>query len=247
MRTREAVNKRVGTVPQSVVPSRTDLDQPVDRRPLLRGAGITGVSGSLLMLAAFVVVGTLGLPNPSSAESLQRFPDIQQARVVENLLYLAAVVFWAVQHDLLHRLLSSTGPVLTSAARTVGHLAVAALAASALLHLSTAPMSQAYQQDGEADRDGVVQAWTAAQAVMDALLITGALLLPVTVVLFGVASRRLLGPVLGWSAVALGAAGVVGATLAAANGPSVLVAVSVLGALVFHLAVGVRCIRLSRG
>jgi succinate dehydrogenase/fumarate reductase cytochrome b subunit len=56
-----------------------------------------------------------------------------------------------------------------------------------------------------------------------------------------------MGPVLGWSAVALGAAGVVGAILAAANGPSVLVAVSILGALVFHLAVGVRCIRLSRG
>ena len=34
---------------------------------------------------------------------------------------------------------------------------------------------------------------------------------------------------------------------AAANGPSVLVAVSVLGALVFHLTVGVRCARLSRG
>ncbi len=247
MGTQEAMSKRAGTVPHPAVPSKTDLNHPVDRRPLLRGAGITGITGSLLMLAAFAVVGTLGLPDPSSAESLQRFPEIQQGRVVENLLYLAAVVFWAVQHDLLHRLLSSTGPVLTSAARTVGLLAVAALAVSALLHLSTAPMSQTYQQAGEADRDGVVQAWAAAQAVMDAVLITGALLLPVTVVLFGVALRSLMGPALGWSAVALGAAGVVGAILAAANGPSVLVAVSILGALVFHLAVGVRCIRLSRG
>lgn len=245
MRTPEAVTKHEDAVPHPVVPTRTDLDHPVDRRPLLRGAGITGISGSLLMLAAFGVVGTLGLPDTSSVESLQRFPEIQQARVVENLLYLAAVVFWAVQHDLLHRLLSATGPVLTSAARTVGHLAVAALAASALLNLSTAPMSQIYRRAGEADRDGVVQAWTAAQAVMDAMLITGALLLPVTVVLFGVAMRSLLGPVLGWSAVALGAAGGVGATLAAANGPSWFVAVSILGALVVHLAVGVRCIRLS--
>lgn len=247
MRTRNAIRKRVGTVPHPAVPSRTDPNHPVDRRPLLRGAGITGIGGALLMLAAFVVVGTLGLPDPSTAESLQRFPEIQQARVVENLLYLAAVVFWAVQHDLLHRLLSPTEPVLTSAARTVGLLAVAALAASALLNLSTAPMSQTYQQAGEADRDSVVQAWTAAQAVMDAMLITGALLLPVTVVLFGVVLRSLMGPVLGWSTVALGVAGVVGATLAAANGPSLLVAVSILGALVFHLAVGVRCIRLSRG
>lgn len=247
MKARTAMDKRVGTVPHPAVPSGTDLNHPVDRPPLLRGAGITGISGSLLMLAAFVVVGTLGLPDPSNAESLQRFPEIQQARVVENLLYLAAVVLWAVQHDLLHRLLSSTGPVLASAARTVGLLAVAALAASALLNLSTAPMSQTYQQAGKADRDGVLQAWTAAQAVMDAMLITGALLLPVTVVLFGIAMRSLVGSVLGWSAVALGAAGVVGATLAAASGPSLLVAVSILGALVFHLAVGFRCIRLSRG
>jgi hypothetical protein len=86
------MNKRVGTVPHPAVPLRTELNHPVDRRPLLRGAGITGISGSLLMLAAFVVVGALGLPDTSTAESLQRFPEIQQARVVENLLYLAAVV-----------------------------------------------------------------------------------------------------------------------------------------------------------
>lgn len=246
MRTDQVMTEGVADAPHPADHSRPDLT-PADRRALLRGAGLTGISGSLLMLAAFVVVGSLGLPDPSNVESLQRFHEIEQARVVENLLYLAAVVLWAVQHDLLHRLLRSAAPVATSAARTVGLLAVSALAASALLNLSTAPMSQTYQQAGAADRAGVVQAWAAAQGVMDAMLITGALLLPVTVALFGLASRRLLGPVLGWGAVALGAAGLAGATLAAANGPSVLVAVSVLGALVFHLTVGVRCARLSRG
>ncbi len=240
------MNKRVATVPHPTVAPRTDLDHPADRRPLLRGAGFAGIGGSLLMLAAFVVVGTLGLPDTSGAESLRRFSEIQQARVVENLLYLAAVVLWAVQHDLLHRLLSATAPVLSGAARTVGLLGVAALAASALLNVSTAPMSQAYQQAGEADRDGLVPAWTAAQAVMDAMLTTGALLLAVTVALFGVALRRSMGPVLGWSAVAVGTAGVAGAAVAAATPPSALVAVSILGALAFHLVVGVRCIRLSR-
>jgi len=240
------MNKRVATVPHPTVTPRTDLDHPADRRPVLRGAGFAGISGSLLMLAAFVVVGTLGLPDTSGAESLRRFSEIQQARVVENLLYLAAVVLWAVQHDLLHRLLSATAPVLSSAARTVGFLGVAALAASALLNVSTAPMSQAYQQAGEADRDGLVLAWTGAQAVMDAMLTTGALLLPVTVVLFGVALRRSMGPVLGWSAVVVGIAGVAGAAVAAATPPSSFAAVSILGALAFHLVVGVRCIRLSR-
>jgi len=78
------------------------------------------------------------------------------------------------------------------------------------------------------------------------MLTTGALLLPVTVVLFGVALRRSMGPVLGWSAVVVGIAGVAGAAVAAATPPSSFAAVSILGALAFHLVVGVRCIRLSR-
>jgi len=234
--------------PQMTIPSTTDPTDPADRRPLLRGAGVTGVIGSLLMLVAFVLVGALGLPDTSSAESLLRYPEIQHARVAENLLYLAAVVLWAVQHDLLHRLLCTAAPVLSSAARTVGLLGVASLAAGALLNVATAPMSQAYQQVAEADRAGAILAWNATQAVLDAMLITGALLLPVTIVLFGFALSRGLSPVLGWGAVAVGTAGLAGATIAAATPPpsALAVAVSILGALAFHLATGIRCIRLSR-
>lgn len=222
---------------------------PDDRRVLLRGVGVTGVTGvtgSLLMLAAFVLVGALGLPDTSGADALLRFPEIRYARLAENLLYLAAVVLWAVQHDLLHRLLRGTAPVLSSAARTVGILGVAALAAGALLNVATAPMAAAYQQVAEADRSDVVLAWTAMQAVLDAMLITGVLLLPVTIVLFGLGLSRGLSPVLGWGAVAVGIAGLAGATIAAATPPSAFAAVSILGALAFHLAVGIRCIRLSR-
>ena len=158
-------------------------------------------------------------------------------------------MLWAVQHDLLHRLLRGTAPVLSSAARTVGILgvaALAALAAAALLNVSTAPMSRTFQQVADADRAGVVLAWTATQAVLDAMLITGALLLSVTIVLFGYALSRGLSPVLGWGAVAVGTAGLAGATIAAATPPSASAAVSILGALAFHLAAGIRCIRLSR-
>lgn len=219
---------------------------PVDRR-LLRGAGLTGTVGSLLMLATFVFVGALGLPDPSSLETLLRFPEIQYARVVEHLLYLAAVVAWAVHHELLHRLLHVTAPVLSAAARTVGSLGATVLAANAVLNVATAPMSQAYQQAAGADRSVVVLAWRAAQGVMDALLVTGALLLPVAVVLFGIALRRGLGPTLGWGAVVVGTAGTAAVlVVVATSAPSALVAVSILGALTFHLAAGVRWLRLSR-
>lgn len=219
---------------------------PIDRR-LLRGAGLTGTVGSLLMLAVFVLVGALGLPDPSTAESLLRFPEIQHARAAENLLYLAAIVLWAVHHELLHRLLRGTTPVLSAAARAVGSLGAAVLAAGGLLNVSTATMSQAYQQAAEADRPVVVLAWQAAQGVMDALLITGALLLPAAVVLVGIAVRLVLSPILGWGAVVVGTAGTAAAVIVTAtSSPSTLVAVSILGTLTFHLVAGISWLGLSR-
>jgi hypothetical protein len=155
-------------------------------------------------------------------------------------------VAWAVHHELLHRLLRGTAPVLSAAARTIGSLGAAVLAAGALLNVTTATMSQAYQQAAEADRSVVVLAWQAAQDVMDALLVTGALLLPAAVVLFGIALRRGLSPILGWGAVVVGTAGTAAAVVVAAtSSPSALVAVSILGALTFHLVAGVRWLRMS--
>ena len=228
------------------VPSnpRRPLDA-LDRR-LLRGAGLTGTVGSLLLLAVFVFVGALALPDPFTPESLVRFPEIQYARAVENLFYLAAIVLWAVHHELLHRLLRVTEPVLSAAAQTVGSLGAAVLAAGALLNVATATMSQAYQQAAEADRSAVVLAWQAAQGVMDALLVTGALLLSAAVVLFGIALRRGLSPILGWGAIVVGTAGTAAAIAAATNLPSMLIAVSLLGTLTFHLVAGIRWLQLSR-
>lgn len=219
---------------------------PVDRR-LLRGAGLTGTFGSLLMLAAFVLVGALGLPDPFTPSSLLRFPEIQYARAAENLLYLAAIVLWAVHHELLHQLLRVTAPVLSAAARTVGSLGAAMLAAGALLNVATAEMSRAYQQAAEADRSVVVLAWQAQQGVMDALLVTGALLLPAAVVLFGVALVRGPSLVLGLGAIAVGTAGTVAAIVVATTPPSTpVVAVSILGTLIFHLVSGISWLQLSR-
>lgn len=234
--------KQLDTVPADPVGPLAPED-----RHLLRGAGLTGTVGSVLMLAAFLLVGALGLPDPSTPESLLRFPEIQYARAAENLLYLAAIVLWAVHLELLHRVLRATAPVLAAAARTVGVLTTTVLAANALLNVATSAMSQAYQQAAEAERSVVVVAWQAAQGVMDALLVTGALLLPAAIVLLGIALCRGLSPVLGWGAVVVGTAGTAAVlVVAATSSPSALVAVSILGALVFHLVAGIRWLRLSR-
>lgn len=232
--------------PRNTTASPAHPTSPGDRRPLLRGAGVAGTVGSLLVLAAFALVGALGLPDPSNAESLLRFPDIHSARAAENLLYLAGVVLWAVHYDLLHRLMRATAPVLSAAARTVGFLGVAVLAAGALLNVATEPMSQTYQQAADADRASVVLAWQAAQGVFDAMLVTGGLLLAAAVTLFGFVLRRDLAPALGWGAVAVGTAGTAGAVVAAATPPSALVAVGILGALAFHLIAGIHWLLLSR-
>jgi hypothetical protein len=137
--------------------------------------------------------------------------------------------------------------VLSAAARTVGSLGVAVLAANALLNVATATMSQAYQQAAEADQSVVVLTWQAAQGVQDSLLASGALLLPAAIVLFGIALIRGVSPILGWGAVVVGTAGTAAViVVVASSSTSTLIAVSILGALAFHLVAGIRWLRLSR-
>ncbi len=53
------MNETVIAAGPQTVSSKTDPADPVDRRRLLRGAGVSGVTGSLLALMAFVLVGAV--------------------------------------------------------------------------------------------------------------------------------------------------------------------------------------------
>ncbi len=124
------------------------------------------------------------------------------------------------------------------------------MAASSVLHLSTSPLADLYTDPDTPpdDRPAIEYAWHGAQSVFDTMLITGALIVPIGMVLFGVAMRcsAAYGSRLGWLAIGLGAAGLIGAGLEVVDRALELTAISILAIVVFHAATGWRTLALGR-
>lgn len=92
---------------------RQMVDQEVS---VLRWGGLAGMLGGILFVLAFVVVmaGPVGMEDPADlAEWVTRFPGIKTARVVENVIYLMALILEAPLFLALYRALR--GPSLAPA------------------------------------------------------------------------------------------------------------------------------------
>jgi hypothetical protein len=66
-----------------------------DDSSTLRWGGLAGISGSVLLVVVFAIVGIFAGPEPAGpAGPISRFPEIRVARTVENGLYLAVLALW---------------------------------------------------------------------------------------------------------------------------------------------------------
>jgi Domain of unknown function (DUF4386) len=216
----------------------------------LRWGGLAGASGSILMLIVFgIVAAFVGMEPVRPEESVMRFPDIHAARAVENSLYLVVLVLWVMHFLALHRALRATSPTPALFGSVLSIVGLVVLAAGALPHIATAPISDLYHAPGATSRDQatLVLVWQATQGIFDALLVTGLVILPMGLIALGVAmlGAPAFGKRMGRTTVTLGAVG-----LAAAS--ALLVDVSPLGVLgvlalvVFHLVLGWKVHKLSR-
>jgi uncharacterized membrane protein HdeD (DUF308 family) len=89
--------------------------------------------------------------------------------------------------------------------------------------------------------------WQANQAMFDALLLVGLLVMPVGVILFGVAMRRdpAFGKIAGDVSVALGVIGLAAATVMLVDPHSPAAALGIFALIGFHLVAGWKTYRLS--
>jgi hypothetical protein len=220
-------------------PERSSPVESSDDRQLSRWGGLAGLAGVVLMLGAFVVVGVLALPDASDVETLTDFSDIEAGRIAEHLLYLGALVLFALQTLVLHRLLRHAHPPAALFGTAVAEFGLVIMAASAVLHVSTSPLAELYNAPDASpeDRQAIEYAWHGAQSVFDTMLTTGVLLVPIGIVLLGAAMRSApaFGPRLAWVAIALGTLGVVGAVIAVVDSGSAFLAASVLAIVIFYL------------
>ena len=244
--------------PRLDVPARRTTSQQhggssqLERNPdqqLWRWGGAAGLAGGILLIGSGVAVGALGLPDASDVETLTDFADIESGRIAEHFLYLGALVLFALHVLVLQRLLQTAHRAAALFGAAVAEFGLLIMAASSLLHVSTSPLADLYNDPGTSPEDlrSIEYAWHGAQSVFDTMLATGVLLVPIGIVLLGIAMRSTpaFGSRLAMLAIVLGAVGIIGAAIAVIDPGSMFSAISVLAIVVFHLSTGWRTLKLG--
>jgi hypothetical protein len=215
----------------------------------LRWGGLAGMSGSILLIVVFgIVAAFVGTDTMDAEESVTRFPELRAARTVENGLYLVVLVLWVVHSLALHRALRRTSAVPALFGSVLSILGLVVLAAGALPHLATAPISDLYHAPGATPQDQatLVLLWEATEGMFDALLVTGLVILPLGLIGLGAAmlGAPAFGKGMGRTTLALGAVGLAAAAALLVE-VSAIAVVGVFALIVFHLLVGWKVQRLS--
>jgi len=230
--------------PTDVPPRRTAHAEPwsAEQRQLSRWGGVAGIAGFVALLGSVAVVVGAGLPDASDPETLTDFADIETGRIAEHLFYLAALMLFALFVSVLHRLLRTAHPPAALFGTVVATTGLGIMAASSLLHVSTTPLADLYQAPDTPAEDlaAIEYAWHGAQSVFDTMLAAGVLLVPIGILLLGIAMRpsSVFGTKIAAFTIALGLLGTIGALVEVIDSTSDASAVSVLAIALFALVVG---------
>jgi Domain of unknown function (DUF4386) len=216
---------------------------------MMRWGGRAGILGSILMLFTFGFVAAFVGMDITPEQSLTTFPEIRVTRTVENSLYLGVLLLWLIHGLGLYRALRRTSPTPALVGAALSLLGLALLAAGAIPHVATAPLSDLYQAPGATPQDQatLVLLWHGIEAMFEALLYTGLVILPLGLIALGRAMFGApgYGPRLGGTTLALGAAGLAAATAVLA-GATDMAAVGIFALIGFHLLLGRRTLKLAK-
>src|ERR671913_2583776 len=114
-------------------------------KSVLRWGGLAGILGGIIFILVFVIVIAFVGPEPVEPEGeVMRFPDIRAARTVENSLYLVVLILWVAHFLALYRALRGTSLAPSLFGSVLGIVGLGVLAAGALPHVATAPISDLY-------------------------------------------------------------------------------------------------------
>jgi hypothetical protein len=222
-------------------------------RSVFRWGGLAGVLGGILFILTWVVVlaGPVGAEDPADlAGWVTRFPDIRAARVVENGLYLAAVILGVPLFLALYRALrgASLAPALFGS--VLGILGLVVLMVGAIPHVAHTPLSDLYHAPGAtpAEQATLALLWQAVWGIFDAMLYVGFFVVPIGLIFLGMAmlAASAFGKGLGWVIIVLGVVGLVAAVFQMVDPASTVGAGSFFAIVIFYLVLGWKVYSLSR-
>lgn len=217
---------------------------------VLRWGGLAGVLGGLVFILVFGIVGVfVGEAATDPARALIAFPDIRTARTIENSLYLVVLILWVAHSLALYRAVrTSLAPALFGS--VLGIVGLTLLAAGALPHVATVPLSDLYHAPGATpgDQATLVLIWRAVQGIFDALLFAGLALLLIGLIALGVAMNGTpaFGQRFGRFTVGVAVIGVVAVAITLIDPRSPIAALGVFALIAFHLVLGRKTFALSR-
>ncbi len=227
--------------------------QVEQEKSVLRWGGLAGMLGGILFILTFVVVaaGPVGMEEPTNLEEwVTRFPDIVAARIVENLIYLVALILGVILFLALDRALRGTSYAPAHFGSVLGILGLGVLAAGALPHVATVPLSDLYHTPGATPGEQATLAlmWQATWGIFDALLAVGFFVVPIGLVFLGMAMLRApaFGKGFGGVSLALGAIGLVAATFSIIDPSSMIVVAAFFAIIIFYFVLGWKVFSLSR-
>ncbi len=230
-----------------------NLQKMEQEKSVLRWGGLAGMLGGILFILTFVVVlaGPVGMEDPADlAGWVTRFPDIRAARIVENGIYLVALILEVTLFLALYRALRRTSLAPALFGSVLGILGLAVMVVGALPHVAHAPLSDLYHAPGATPGDQATLAllWQAIWGINDAMLYVGFFVVSISLIALGMAmfGAPAFGKGFGRVSVVLGVVGLVAAVLQLVDPSSMIGAGSYFACLIFYFVLGWKVYSLSR-
>ena len=228
-----------------------DLQKIEQEKSVLRWGGLDGMLGGILFILVMVFVVVFVPPDPTDlAGFVTRFPDIQATRVVENVIYLVALLLAVPLFLALYQALRKTSLAPALFGSVLGIMGLTAMVISATPHVAHAPLSALYHAPGAtpADQATLALMWQPIWGMFNAPLYVGFFVVPIGLILLGVAmfGAPTFGKGFGGVSVVLGVLGLVAAVLQMADPASGTGVGSYFAGIIFYLVLGWKVYSLSR-
>ncbi len=230
-----------------------DLQMMEQEKSVLRWGGLAGMLGGILFILVWgvVIVGPVGMEDPATLQAwVTRFPDIRAARVVENVVYLTALILEVPLFLALYRSLRKTSLAPALFGSVLGILGLVVMMVGTTPHVAHAPLSDLYHAPGAAaaDQAAIALLWQATWGIFDAMLYVGFFVVPLGLFLLGAGmlESAAFGKGLGWLSVALGVIGLAAAVLQLVDPSSMIGAGSYIVCLFFYFIMGWKIYSLSK-
>ena len=230
-----------------------DLQQMAQEKRVLHWGGLAGMFGGALFILTFVtvIIGPVGVDDPAElAGWVTRFPDIQAARVVENLIYLAALMLEVPLFLALYMALRRTSLAPALFGSVLGTLGLASMMFSSNPHVAHAAIFDFYHVPGAtaADQATIALIWQAIWGMIDLATYVGFFIISTSLIILGAGMNGSpdFGKRIGGVAMVLGVAGLAMAVLQIIDPASMVGAGSYFAAIFFYLILGWKLFNLSR-